>query len=448
MLDNNLLLLTDSYKVTHWKQYSPGTQNVYSYLEARGGASEEIIFFGLQYFIKRYLTGQVITREKIEEAEKIYKSHFGQDLFNKTGWEYILEKHGGMLPVEICAVKEGLKLPISRVLMTVENTDPHCYWLTNYLETLLVQVWYPCSVATLSHEMRQMILGHLEKTGDPVLIDFKLHDFGFRGVSSVESAGIGGLAHLLNFKGTDTVQAIKIAMDYYNETEPVGYSIPASEHSTITSWGRDKERGAMENMLNQYPTGLVACVSDSYDIFSACKNIWGDKLKEKVLMRDGVLVIRPDSGEHEDIYPRVLDILGSKFGYERNSKGYKVLNPKVRLIQGDGIDYNSCNEILNILALSDWSADNIAFGMGGALLQKLNRDTHSFAFKCSQILKNDTWYDVYKDPITDKGKKSKRGRFYRNLKPVFINGDLLKDWSFQECRSELLGGGKTNVIQY
>ncbi len=453
MTDFNILLATDSYKVSHYKQYPPGTTRVFSFFESRGGRYDSVLFFGLQYLIKKYLSGVVVTEEKILEAREFFAAHFGDStLFNEKGWRHILETHGGRLPIEIKAVREGSRVPVSNVLVVVVNTDPEVAWLTNYIETLLVQLWYPTTVATQSYYMRETILGFLEKTGTPELIDFKLHDFGYRGSTSVESAGIGGAAHLINFKGTDTIEALLVARRYYGESM-AGFSIPAAEHSTITAWGKENEVRAFENMLIQYPTSLVAVVSDSYDIFNACENLWGEDLREKVTSRDGVLVIRPDSGNPIEVLPRVLEILGSKFGYEVNAKGYKVLNPKVRIIQGDGIDHNSVRLILQALMDAGWSADNIAFGSGGGLLQKIDRDTQKFAFKCSAIEINGSWYDVYKDPVTDTGKRSKKGRLALRqengrystvtereagdanlLIPVFRNGELLYEDTFAQIR--------------
>jgi nicotinamide phosphoribosyltransferase len=406
----NPLLLTDSYKLTHWKQYPPGTEYVYSYLESRGGKFDNTVFFGLQPFLFRWLEGPFFTWGDLNAARVFCKEHFGNDtVFNYEGWNKLLFKHQGRLPVSIKAVPEGTVVPTHNVLMTIENTDPEFPWLTNFLETLLVQVWYPTTVATLSREMKKLILSYLEKTGSPQLINFKLHDFGFRGVSSVESAGLGGAAHLVNFMGTDTLAGIEYARRYYH-AEMAGFSIPASEHSTITSWGRDHEVDAYANMLSAYPEGLVACVSDSYDIFRACSDLWGASLKDKVLGRKGTLVVRPDSGDPPVVCGQVLDALGKSFGFSVNEKGYKVLPDQVRVIQGDGIDYASTRQILEVLALKGWSADNIAFGMGGALLQKLDRDTQKFAFKCSNVTINGEDHPVSKDPITDPGKKSKPGK--------------------------------------
>ena len=293
---DNLILLTDSYKVSHYNQYPPGTESVYSYFESRGGRFDEVVFFGIQYYLERYFAGVQITLEKIEEAAAFFTTHFrNPNLFNRAGWQYILRTHGGRLPVSIRAVPEGTPVPTRNVLITVENTDPACFWLTNYLETLLVQVWYGSTVATLSREMKKLIYGFLLETGDPGLVEFKLHDFGFRGVSSVESAAVGGAAHLVNFLGTDTLAACVLAHEIYG-ADMAGFSIPAAEHSTQTAWGPEHEGDAYENMLDQYPSGQVAVVSDSYDIINACRNLWGKRLRDKVLAREGTLVIRADSG--------------------------------------------------------------------------------------------------------------------------------------------------------
>ena len=451
--DGNIILLSDSYKVSHWLQYPPGTTNVYSFFESRGGRFPAVTFFGLQYIIRRYLEGQVVTEEKIEEAERMFRAHFGKpELFNKEGWQYILKQHGGRLPVCVRAIPEGTTVPTSNVLMTIENTDPAVPWLTNYLETLLSQAWYPTTVCTQSREMRKVIMKYLERTGDTSLIDFKLHDFGFRGSTSVESSGIGGLAHLVNFKGTDTMSALMVALDYYSEPM-AGYSIPAAEHSTITAWGKEHETDAYRNMLEKFPEGLVAVVSDSYNIYESCREIWGKKLWANVMDREGTVVVRPDSGDPPTVVCEVLDILGEAFGYTRNEKGHKILHPKVRVIQGDGIDYIVLEEVLKAMERVSWSADNIAFGSGGGLLQKVNRDTQKFAFKCSSIRVNGLSRDVMKDPVTDHGKRSKAGRLVlvkengefrtvresetRNenlLVPYFLDGRSLYPQSLTEIR--------------
>jgi nicotinamide phosphoribosyltransferase len=449
-LSKNIILNTDSYKYSMWNQYPPKTTHVYSYIESRGGAWDATVFFGLQVFIKDYLT-KPITKGDIDIAEEIITAH--GEPFYREGWEYILNHHNGYLPVIIKAVPEGTVVPTKNVLATIENTDPHCWWLTSFLETALLRaIWYPTTVATNSYESRKIILDALERTGDPSLIDFKLHDFGARGVSSQESAGLGGAAHLINFMGTDTVTGLLYAREYYN-AGVAGFSIPAMEHSTVTSWGRDHEVDSYRNMLKLHakPGGLVALVSDSYDIFEACRK-WGTELKDDVIKSGATVVIRPDSGDPSSVVVKCLHLLEKNFGSVTNSKGYRVLN-NVRIIQGDGIDHASIRSILFCMELEGFSADNVAFGQGGALLQMVNRDTMKFAMKCSAAKINGKWVEVFKDPVTDTVKKSKKGRvtLFRNksgefysgvedweksaLETVFLNGMLTKEYTFAEVRA-------------
>lgn len=411
-INKSIITNADSYKASMFVQYPPNTQYVYSYIESRGSAvADYTIFFGLQMFLKEYLS-KPITMEDINIAEQLITSH--GEPFNRKGWEYIVEKHGGKLPIVIKAVEEGTKVNNHNVLLTVENTDPECYWLTTYVETSLLRaIWYPTTVATISHVAKQKIKQYLEETSDDVNgLPFKLHDFGSRGVSSFESAGIGGLAHLINFKGTDTLTSLLYAKDFYNHTtEPAGFSIPASEHSTITSWGKEHEKDAYENMIKRFGDGgIYACVSDSYDIFNAVENLWGGVLKSKVQKQNAMLVIRPDSGVPEEVVVECMKILDKRFGSVVNTKGYKLLN-NVRVIQGDGITINSIPTILEAVKQAGFSTDNLAMGMGGGLLQQCNRDTFKFAMKCSSAIIDGKDVDVYKDPITDKGKRSKKGRF-------------------------------------
>src|SRR5437660_1973150 len=291
----NLVLQTDSYKFTHWKQYPPGTQFVYSYLESRGGMFEQTLFFGLQYYLLEYLCGEVVNEQDVKEAQEFVDRHIGPGMFNFEGWMHIVREHGGRLPVVIKAVPEGTLVDLQNVLATIENTDRRCYWLPNYLETLLLKVWYPITVATLSNAIRKVFLAALQRSGDPALIDFKLHDFGYRGVSSEETAGIGAAAHLINFKGTDTVAGVRLLQRFYGSSEMEGFSVPAAEHSTITAWGPENEAQAYANMLTQFPEGLVAVVSDSYTVYEACEKLWGERLRQKVLDRNGVLVRRRGS---------------------------------------------------------------------------------------------------------------------------------------------------------
>lgn len=423
-LMDSILLDTDSYKVGMNLMYPPGTEYVYSYIESRGGKYDRTEFLGVQAFAKR-LASTRITKEMVDVANKIWTAH--GEPFNYDGWMYIVNELGGKLPVRIKAVKEGLVIPTKNVLCTIENTDPKCFWLTTWLETpLLRAIWYPTTVGTTSWHIKQEILNYLEKSGDPTTIAFKLHDFGARGVSSGESAGLGGAAHLVNFMGTDTITGVLHIMDIYGG-DVAGYSIPAAEHSTITSWGRENEVDAYRNMVKQFGKegAIVAVVSDSYDIYKACE-MWGTELKDDVINSGATVVIRPDSGDPCVVLPQMLRILSNKFGFSMNSKGYKVLN-NVRVIWGDGINSVSLSSILRtVVDVGGYSADNIAFGMGGGLLQQLDRDTLKFAMKCSAVGVREVtkftgeldhefesevvWRDVFKDPATDPGKASKKGR--------------------------------------
>lgn len=462
----NLILLADAYKYSHHKLYVPGTSHIYSYLESRGGMFSETVFYGLQYLLKTYLEGPVITAEKIREASEMLPEVFGRtDVFDASRFQYILQKHGGHLPVRIRAVPEGTVVPVKNVLMTIENTDPACYWLPNFLETLLMQVWYPNTVATLSREIKKVVRHYFEATASAASlagIDFVLNDFGFRGATSVEAAGLGGSAHLVNFSGSDTLVASTFAKRYYHAEKAPGLSIPATEHSIVTLLGEEGEAKIFKHVLDTFPEGAIACVSDSYNIFRACEEYWGTLLKDQILARKGTLVIRPDSGDPVKTLLKVFGILMDKFGSSINEKGYKVLPPQVRVIQGDGINFQSIGEIYAALQQAGISAENLVLGMGGALIQKVNRDTQEFALKCSYAEINGEGVDVWKSPVELNAsgelrtsfKKSKAGKMklvkdsggYKTvgmyelpglpdvLDTVFEDGKVLRDQRFEDIR--------------
>lgn len=463
---DNLLLNTDSYKASHWLQYPPGTDATFFYVESRGGRYDRTLFYGLQSILKQYLA-RPVTHADVDEARDVFAAH-GLP-FNEAGWRDIVDRLGGHLPIRIRAVPEGSVVPTHQALVTIESTDPAAFWVPSYLETLLLRLWYPVTVATISWHIKQTLRQFLERTSDdPVAqLPFKLHDFGARGVSSAESAAIGGSAHLVNFMGTDTVSGLLAARAYYG-AEMAGFSIPAAEHSTITSWGREREVDAYRNMLARFakPGAIVAVVSDSYDIYHAIREHWGSTLKDEVVRSGATLVVRPDSGDPVEVVHTCMTLLDEAFGHTVNGKGYRVLN-HVRVIQGDGVDPDSIRAILERIIGAGYATDNIAFGMGGALLQRLDRDTQKFALKCSAARVDGAWIDVYKDPVTDKGKQSKRGRMsllrhreygsYRTvpvpasavsladierpagfddaLETVWENGRLLRDWRFDEVRA-------------
>jgi len=468
----NMALMTDSYKLSHWKQYPKGTAKIQSYLESRGGKFDNTLFFGLQYFLKE-IEGVVVTMEDIEFANRFSQAHFGTDIFNKEGWEYIVKEHGGKLPIRIKAVKEGSIIPVGNVLTTIENTDDNCFWLTNCLETMLMRIWYPITVATNSYEAKKIIAEYLTRTGSNFEgLGFKLQDFGYRGVSSEETAGIGCMSHLVNFLGSDTLAGIQYANKFYNlsnEYKMYGNSVPASEHSVACSFGKNAEEEYFLNMLEAYPTGIVSIVSDTYDVFNFVKTM-ASKHKDRILSREGSVVFRPDSGDPVEIncgkkgeHDGLLGILWDIFGTEGSltGNGYKLLPPQVRLIQGDGIDLDMIRAILEKAMELGFAADNFVFGSGGGLLQKFDRDTQKFAIKASygERIENGTsvGFNIQKDPITSKGKKSKAGelKLIKNsangkyqtvdknnyqgtekdlLELVFENGEIKRLQDFNEIR--------------
>lgn len=458
MFEINRIIDTDSYKASHWLQYPPNVTRAFFYLESRGSDKDwnETVFFGLQYLLKNFFLAP-FTQEMVEEAREVITAH-GLP-FNYEGWTRLVKKHGGKMPLRIRAVPEGSVVPLRNALMTVETTDEEFAWLGSWFETQLMRIWYGITVATQSFQIKKDVYRFLQETADDAdaEIPFKVHDFGSRGVSSQETAAVGGAAHLVNFMGTDTMAALLFHRRFYN-SEMAGFSIPAAEHSTITAWGRESEAEAYRNMLKNFarPGALVAVVSDSWNIFNAVERIWGEQLRQEVIDSGATVVIRPDSGEPVEVVSKVARILAEKFGYETNSKGYKVLR-NVRIIQGDGVNQESIRQILERLKTEGFSASNIAFGIGGSLLQKVNRDTLRFAYKCSAVVIDGKLREVYKQPVTDTGKISKRGRLdlilrdgrYETVKledaetlqaensalqTVFENGELLIDDNLDEIR--------------
>lgn len=464
----SLVADTDSYKLSHWDQYPAGTSRMMSYFEARGGEFAECTLFGLQYLLHEYLS-RTITAADVAEAKTFAEAH--GEPFNEAGWLHIVRRYGGRLPVRIRAVPEGTVVPVSNALLTIESVDdPQCAWIVSWLETMLVRLWYPSTIATTSRESKKVIREFLELTADDPAaeVGFKLHDFGARGVSCLEQSRLGGAAHLLSFFGSDTIEGIRLANHYYG-AGMAGFSIPATEHSTMTMWGEDGEEDAFESYVRRYlverqvPAGvpkLAACVSDSYDIFRAVEQYWcGARILPLLEASGGTLVIRPDSGDPLEVLPRIFEILEARVGMSVNGKGYKVLPSYFRVIQGDGIDRDSMREILGALAARKISASNIAFGSGGGLLQKVNRDTQKWAFKCCNAVVNGRAVDVRKNPVTDQGKRSKQGRldlvrtahgFETVALPegveahpdtamvtVFENGIIAHDTTFAECRARM-----------
>lgn len=463
MKRRNFTIRTDGYKLGHWRVSMANCQGVESYFENRvGSLYPATSFFGLQAWMKENICGQVITRDDIEEGEETTNGYLGRPgQFNRTGWEYILNKHGGRLPLDIYAVDEGSEVPVNNILFKVFSTEAP--WLVGHTETPMTHVWSPSLVATKSKHIKR-ILRHflIETTGNDNGLPFMLHDFGYRGTSSDETAESAGGGHLTNFRGTDTVPAIGWIRSNYGAPHGYAVSIPATEHSVMTALGREGESKVTGQFIDDNPQGPISCVGDSYDIFNFARNIVGRDHKAKILKRDkfSPFVVRPDSGSPVFVIMRLLEILGESFGTVLVGRGFKELNPVVRIIWGDGLKIHEVSEILENLRANGWAASNLVFGMGGGLLQEGTRDIMRSAFKCSSQLQDGIWVDIYKDPLTGlivgekdskgKSKTSKRGRLdldlidgqYKTvrkehcknsqLKLVFRNGELVNEQSWED----------------
>jgi nicotinamide phosphoribosyltransferase len=418
----NLILDTDSYKISHWLQIPEGTQQGFAYLESRGGLFDRILVSGLQYIGQEYLD-KPITQAHIDEAEDYISKHMDGRSFNKEGWQYILEQYGGYLPVIIKAVPEGTVVGVKQVIATIMVTDPRAVFLFTYLETMIMRWWAPITTGTKSFHAKQIILAAAEKssdlptrnlfktmreTGVPQGNLFKFHDFGARGGSSYETVSICGSSHLNNFFGSDTLSAIKLDREHYGE-QCSGFSIDASEHSTMTIFGPDGEQLQFNRMYDQFKDRyMFACVIDGFDTFKAINEKWGGVLREKVIEMNAILVLRPDSGDPVQMPIDCIIAADKVWGSTLNSKKYKVLN-HVRVIQGDGIGIHHLDPILQGTMDAGFSSDNINFGMGGGLIQDQTRDTQKFACKNAWMKIGDVNWNVSKNPITDPGKKSKSG---------------------------------------
>lgn len=465
---------TDSYKFSHPAQYPAGTERLMSHIFSRGSEQfDEVQWFGLQLVIKEHLLRQM-THKQVDNIIAFQREHlFGVEIDElEVALRAVVDDYNGYMPLKIRAIPEGTVLPTKQLLATVESAvaDERIIALTTYMETLLMRVWAPTTVATTSYHIKKIIYDGLLKSADDAdaEIGFKLHDFGARGVSSMESAAFTGAAHLVNFLGSDTTVGIMAANIGYNE-QMSGFSIPATEHSTTTSFGRDGEEAFVGQMFDKFakPGAIFATVADSYDIKHFVDNIVPKFLK-RLRASGATWVIRPDSGDPVLTPVELVKRLGRIAGFTYNGKGYKVLE-NVRVIQGDGIDIEDVRKIVELLLEDNWSISNIAFGMGGGLLQKNNRDTLKFAMKACARYTDGQWIDVYKDPtiydattwepISSSFKKSMAGRLelmyngrdYRTvrveevaammsagytpmLETVYDSGKLIRDMTFAEVR--------------
>lgn len=413
---------TDSYKYSHFLLYSKDMENMFSYAESRGGEFDTCTIAGLQIILHRQLS-KAFTAADVDAEEQFALEHGVP--FNREGFLHMVDKYGGIPPVRIRAIPEGLVVPTGNAVITIElaTPDKKCAWIVNWLETQLSRVWYPSSVAILSREIKKTWKHYLDLSSDnpEAEIGFKHHCFGSRGVTCREQAAIGNTAHLFNFFGSDTVAGVKFA-NYYYDSPMAGFSIPATEHSTMTIPGRANERDTLIRWIKktlverQVPAGMPkysACVGDSYNIYNFARMVCEPEIYNLIKSSGGTLVVRPDSGNPHEVLPKLLAIFEECLPAGEiyvNKKGYKVLPDCLRIIWGDGINRRSMKPILQMVVDIKWSVSNIAFGSGGGLLMDVNRDVQKWAFKCSSATINGQLVDVCKDPITDPGKRSKTGR--------------------------------------
>jgi len=474
---NNLnpLLLADFYKVGHIGQYPEGTTLVYSNFTPRTSRIEgtnHMTFFGLQYAISEYLIDRFninfFNRDKKEVVDEY------QDFMDKTlgpgvvGTQHIADLHDlGYLPLCIKALKEGTNVPMQTPAMTMWNTHPKFFWLTNYVETLLsCLLWKPCTSATTSGDFRAIFDGYAADTSDMEdFVQFQGHDFSFRGMSGVEDAVMSGSGHLLNFVGTDTIPAIAFLETYYGankDEELIGCSVPATEHSVMCAGGEGSEIETLERLMDLYPTGILSVVSDTWDLFKLVDE-YLPKLKDKIMARDGKLVIRPDSGTPNLILNGnpdsdcplervgVLSLLYKHFGGEVNSKGYIQLDSHVGVIYGDGINREELERILSGMKDNKFASTNTVIGLGSYTYEYVTRDTFGTVCKATYVEINGKGMPISKTPKTGAWKKSHRGLLAVNqdlsvtqdvhwdneggiMETVFLDGSLKRFQTLSEIR--------------
>ena len=508
VLETTPLLLTDFYKISHVEQYPPGTEQVYSTWIPRAThipGTNKVVAFGIQAFVKHYLVDYFnehffnqSVNKVVGDYERVVRYTLGienpkTDHIRRL-WEI------GYLPIEIKAVPEGTLVPLRVPMLTIENTDPEFFWLTNALETLFsCEVWQASTSATIALEYRKVFDFYCDLTGgDPTTTAFQGHDFSMRGMENVDAAASSGAGHLLSFTGTDTIPAILWAEKFYNadiETELVGTSIPATEHSVMMVDGADNELETYRRILKDvYPKGFVSIVSDTWDLWEVMTRILPE-LHDDIMSRDGRFVVRPDSGDPVDIIcgtkvwadpsekgrfawddwdrsqdspstKGVYELLWDEFGGTVNEKGYKVLDPHVGCIYGDAITMDRQREILRRLAAKGFCTQSLVLGIGSFTYQYQTRDTFGFALKSTWVRVNGVERNILKDPKTDtKGtKKSLTGRVvvvkdeeteaitaidgltfaeesaydqWNLLEPVFVDGVLKRDEDFEAIRTRL-----------
>ena len=450
----NMIVNVDSYKITHHGMYPEGTEFVSAYIESRGGLYPATLFVGLQAFIREYLL-RPLTIEHLHEAEQV---HAAMNVpFNRQVWLDLINDHDGFLPIEIEAVPEGTVVPTRNVLVQLVNTDPKYPWITTFVETALLRaVWYPTSVGTISWTIKQHLREVFERTSDapPEMLRAYFHDYGARGVSSLESAALGGLAHLVNFDQTDTVPGYLAARQWYNSSVPRG-SGAFQEHTNVIAFGRENEAATFRALLSNPAAGVAGLLVDTYDHENAVRNILGKELRNEVANFPALVAVRCDSGDPVKVPADTIEWLMEDFGSTVNSKGFRLLPPNIRVVQGDGLTPTSHAALYAEVEKRKLAADNLICGMGGGLLQRINRDTLNFGMKASAARVNGTWRDIQKMPTGDSMKRSKAGRLalrfvdgdYQTvprdsipaeenvLVPVFRNGKMLRIYDFAELKA-------------
>jgi len=459
-MKTNFIMMADSYKYGHFKQYPKQMNYMRDYIASRKG---EVIFTGLQYYLKEYLS-KPITKEMIDEAYEFAKKH-GID-FNIDGWNYILKNHNGYLPVRIKALPEGTKVKENVPIIVVESTDNNVAWVVGWVETLLMKIWYPTTITTKSKQVYDVLV----KYGDKEWAKFAYHNFGDRSMSSVESASIAGFAHNCVFLGTDNFHSLKFCKDYYN-SDISAFSVFATEHSTTTSQAQlvGEIEFVKQMLIENKDAPIVSFVADSYDVFKFTDEVTkidGD-VRKIIESRNQKFVIRPDSGDPIEVLTKMFDIMERNRVFDKKING-KKLSSKYGVLWGDGIDINVIDKILKVFTEKGYAAENFVFGSGTRIGQTgLDRDTYSFAMKCSYIEYEDEkgysqGLDVFKDPITDKRKSSLKGKvvsvkdknsgeiiciderkFDKNrheliMDVVFENGKILKETTLDEIRKRII----------
>lgn len=479
------LLSTDAYKLEHKNMYPKGTQTVFSNLTARGTRIKGIdvtVFFGLQAFLKRlkdrweefFNLTNVELDNVLVAYETVVCDLLGVESFDTSHFEKLHDL--GYLPLRVKAFREGALVPLRVPYLTIENTHPQFFWLTNYLETeLSAEMWQPITSATLAWRNRQLLDKRAQESGDETLVEFQGHDFSCRGMEGMAAAGASSAGHLLSFKGTDTLAAIRYVQKFYDSSNngQIASSCPATEHSIMCAGGREGEFDTYERLVDMYPDGILSIVSDTWDLWSVLTEFL-PKLKDKILTRNGKLVVRPDSGDPETIlcgdleaspgspeHQGVVRLLADTFGTYVNDKGYMELDSHVGVIYGDSIHYERADAITRRLMDMGFASTSVVFGFGSYTYQYQTRDTFKMAVKATWVKVNGEGRDILKDPITDDGtKKSATGRLAvrtmmsgepyliehasaeqeaeQRLIPVFDNGKLLNTQSFSDIRENLV----------